>query len=102
MVPIDPNTFNTNTAKTVYAGSKGVCIKRNGTQYCFRGINYIAEPKHVQEVFSDVSCFVDSYGVLCHPYDFDCYVSSIGEVVCTDLGPRENCAVYSRGSVSCS
>ena len=34
-VPIDPDTFKTNSAKTIYASSKGICIFRNNKLNCF-------------------------------------------------------------------
>ena len=76
------------SGKNVYLGlyadyQYGVCIKRNGTQHCFRYNNWIAESKHVQEVFSDISCYVDSSRVRCDASDFRCGVDSYGYVSCT-------------------
>ena len=103
-----PTTSTTPPAgKNIYAvkyedGQYGVCIKRNGKEHCFRGRNYKAEAKHVQEVFSDISCTVRSESVTCIASDFYCRVSSIGFVNCLDNGAGSYCNVYSDGSVHCS
>lgn len=94
------------SGKNVYAvkyedGQYGVCIQRNGKEHCFRGRNYKAEAKHVQEVFSDISCRVDSSNVRCSASDFNCLVSSSGFVSCFDTGAIENCGVSSDGRVYC-
>ena len=94
------------SGKNVYAakyadGEYGVCIKRNGTQHCFRGRNWIAESKHIQKVFSDISCFVRSRGVSCDASDFYCDVNSNGYVGCDAYGTSEYCNVISDGSVRC-
>ena len=98
------------SGKNVYAvkyGDEqyGVCIQRNGKEHCFRGRNYKAEAKHVQEVFSDISCNVRSSSVTCSASDFDCFVSSDGIVDCLDLGIDgidEVCSVVTDGAVYCS
>ncbi|MGM9850360.1 MAG: hypothetical protein ACI31V_05645 [Bacilli bacterium] len=103
-----PTTSTTPPAgKNIYAvkyedGQYGVCIKRNGKEHCFRGRNYKAEAKHVQEVFSDISCSVYSENVYCDASDFYCYVDSNGYVGCGDYGAGSSCYVYSAGSVYCS
>ena len=102
MVPIDPNTFNTNTAKTVYASSKGVCIKRNNKLNCFKINNWSEEQNHIQQVFSDISCYVYSSSVGCFASDFTCYVSSYGSVRCDASSDDSHCNVDSDGSVSCN
>ena len=94
------------SGKNVYAaqyadGQYGVCIKRNGTEHCFRGRNYTAESKHVQDVYSDISCDVNSYSVACNASDFECYVYSNGGVTCYDRGSSENCNVYTNGYLKC-
>ncbi len=81
----------------------GVCIKRNGKEHCFRGRNYKAEEKHVQEVFSDSSCDVRLEGIVyCHASDFTCFVDSYGPVDCSDSGANKYCHVGVDGSVNCS
>lgn len=86
----------------LYADSQyGVCIKRNGTQHCFRYNNWMAEKEHIQKVFSDVSCYVDSSFVLCDASDFGCSVDSLGSVGCSDRGSSEDCDVNGDGSVRC-
>ena len=93
------------SGKNVYTvkyedGQYGVCIKRNGEEHCFRGRNYIAEAKHIQEVFSDGSCDVDSFNnVFCNASSFGCSLGSNGNVYCK--GPNENCAVNMDGPVRC-
>ena len=99
IVPIDPNTFNTNSAKTVYASSKGVCIKRNGILNCFKVNNWAEEQTHIQSVFSDISCHVESSDIDCIGSDFHCIVDSDGYVYCDD--DSDGCGVLSNGSVSC-
>ena len=95
------------SGKNVYVvkyedGQYGVCIQRNGKEHCFRGRNYKAEAKHVQEVFSDISCSVYSSYVDCTASDFRCRVYSSGDVRCNDNGTNGNCRVSTDGSVSCS
>ena len=80
----------------------GVCIKRNGKEHCFRGRNYKAEAKHVQEVFSDISCDVTSSIVDCDASDVGCNVNSNGRVYCNDNSDNSNCNVNSDGSVNCN
>ena len=100
-VPIDPDTFKTNPEKTVYASSKGVCIKRNNKLSCFKINNWAEEQNHIQQVFSDVSCSVDSSRVTCSASDFLCYVYSSGYVRCTDKSDYSYCVVKADGSVKC-
>jgi len=96
------------TGKNVYAakyadGQYGVCIIRNGTEHCFRARNYIAESKHIQEVFSDISCYVSTYGTVeCDASDFVCNVNPQGSVFCGDYDSENTCDVYVNGSVECS
>ena len=94
------------SGKNVYAakyadGQYGVCIKRNGTQHCFRGRNWAYELQHVQKVFSDVSCIVLSSYVDCDGSDFYCDVYSNGNVFCVDRGSSARCDVPSNGYVRC-
>lgn len=103
------------SGKNVYAakykdGQYGVCIKRNGKEHCFRARNYKVEAKHVQEVFSDVGtydsstvlgCRVGSSAVSCYASDFNCRVSSYGDVRCGDFGTNGYCSVPTDGSVRC-
>ena len=104
------------SGKNVYAvkyedGQYGVCIQRNGKEHCFRARNYKAEAKHVQEVFSDISCDVNSSDVHCTASDFscgvfsdggvDCRVCSDGAVSCDAYGTNEYCGVNSGLSVRC-
>ena len=101
-VPIDPDTFKTNTTKTVLASSKGVCINRNGKLNCFKINNYAEEQNHIQQVFSDISCGVNSDGVRCRASDFPCRVASNGSVYCTVHSDHSYCNVHSDGSVDCN
>ena len=108
MVPIDPDTFNTNTAKTVYASKLGVCIRRNNKLNCFKINNWEEEKNHVQQVFSDISCTVNSSRVRCNGSDFICNVDSSGGVYssgyvgCSGLSDNSYCIVFSDGSVNCT
>ena len=95
------------SGKNVYAvkyedEQYGLCIKRNGKEHCFRGRNYKAEAKHVQEVFSDISCYVRRSYVWCSASDFSCSVNSGGEVQCSDRGASKNCLLNVSGYVACS
>ena len=95
-----PSGKNVYSAK--YAdGGYGVCIKRNGTEHCFRGRNWIAEAQHLQKVFSDISCNDYSSRVLCDASDFGCRVYSDGFVRCNDYSAYENCYVETNGYVYC-
>ena len=93
-----PSGKNVYVAK--YAdGQYGVCIKRNGTQHCFRYNNWIAEREHIQEVFSDISCDVDSSCVQCTASDFHVGACSDGQVSCRDNSTGKMLLVDSDGSV---
>ena len=81
-----------------------VCIVRtegNPGLHCFQNNNWEVEQQHVQDVFSDISCIVDSSLVDCRADDFSCFVYSYGDVSCTDYSTGEYCYVSSDGSVSC-
>ena len=56
-----------------------VCINRNGTEHCFKSNNWEEEQNHIQQVYSDISCFVDSSRVSCNAPGFYCIVRSIEE-----------------------
>lgn len=94
------------SGKNVYAakyqdGQYGVCIKRNGKEHCFRGRNYKAEVKHMQEVFSDISCRVNTNMnfLSCDASDFSCLVDSEGSV---DCHAGRGCRLIPNGSVICA
>lgn len=94
------------SGKTVYLGlyadiQYGVCIKRNRKQHCFRYNNWVAEAKHVQEVFSGNSCNVLSSSVICTASDFKCWIASNGLVYCRDNGAGSHCGVDPDGTVDC-
>ena len=94
------------SGKKVYAvkyedGQYGVCIQRNGKEHCFRARNYKAEAKHVQEVFSDISCDVNSSRVRCTASDFTCGVYSDGGVDCRDYGSYNLCGLEYGRNVNC-
>ena len=106
-----PTTSSSTTppsGKNVYLGlyadnQYGVCIKRNGTEHCFRYNNWIAESKHIQEVFSDISCTLTANRVHCNAAsDFSCAINANGNIGCTDLGTNEDCRVYGGGSLQCT
>ena len=98
---VNPNNFGIklNSVKTVMATPMGVCIKRNGTVYCFKTNNWAEEQNHIQQVFSDISCSVGSSNVICSASDFYCVVDSDGRVNCCD---SSYCDVKSVGSVNCN
>lgn len=98
---IDFTTLATNTNKTILASKNGICIKRNNKVSCFKIKNWATEQTHIQKVFSDVSCSVDSSYVGCDASDFFCSVDSGGSVVCLDAGTNEHCFVDGDGSVYC-
>ena len=93
--------FQTNTAKTVFANSSGLCITRKGRWHCFKINNYETEETHIQQVFSDISCTVDSPRVYCNASDLRCSVYPSGSVSCTDRSDYSTCFVSSDGSVNC-
>ena len=108
-----PTTSSPSTppsGKNVYLGlwsdkQIGVCIKRNGTENCFRANNYKAEYKHIRDVFSDVSCSVTQNYIKCSASDFSCYVYPSGRVSCTEYSSGVaggSCDANGDGTVSCS
>ena len=104
---IDPSymnfgTLTTNSAKNILASSSGVCIRRNYKTSCFKINNFTEEKDHIQQVFSDISCFVSSANANCSGSDFYCNVSSNGNVYCNDPSVSSGCNVYRDGSVDCT
>ena len=91
ILPIDPSTFQTNSTKTIYASSKGICLKRNNKLNCFKINNWNEEKDHIQQVFSDISCNVSSYYVECDATDFNCRATDYGDVSCIDQSGPANC-----------
>ena len=59
---IDPSTIQTNSNGKMFASSKGIVIRRNGTTHFIKANNWSVEKNHIQQVFSDISCDVDSDG----------------------------------------
>ena len=95
-------TAKANTTGKVFASKKGVCISRSKTVYCFKINNFDEETTHIQEVFSDVSCNVNSSYVNCFASDFYCNVDSNGYVGCIDRSDSSRCSVNSSGYVGCN
>ena len=93
--------FQTNTAKTIFANSNGLCLTRKGKTSCFKINNWNVEKNHIQQVFSDARCYVASSDVNCYASDFYCAVTSPGDVVCSDYSDSSSCFVNSGGSVNC-
>ena len=100
---IDPDTYplKMNSAGTIWATLAGLCIKRNGVSYCFGTNNFIYEKDHIQQVFSDISCYAYSSIVRCNASDFLCEVNSQGYVGCYDQSEHSSCEVNGDGSVNC-
>ncbi len=120
---VDPNNMGTPTnyayglptttsptyspsGKKIYAGlyadsQYGVCIRRSGNQYCFRANNWIAEARHVQDVFTGVSCEMQIDTMYCNASDFVCYVRSDGYVNFFDKSTNEHCSITGTGNVYC-
>lgn len=97
----DLATAQANTTGKVFASKKGVCISRSKKVYCFKANNWDVEKNHIQQVFSDVSCDVDSSSVYCSASDFYCFVRSNGYVSCRDYSDDSYCGVSASGSVYC-
>lgn len=98
---IDFTTLATNSKKTILASKNGICIKRNNKVSCFKINNWAEEQNHIQQVFSDISCSVNSSSVYCYASDFGCGVFSNGRVRCNVGGSSVYCYVNSDGSVNC-
>ena len=81
--------------------TREVCIVRNDELHCFQNNNVEYEQAHVQEVFSDISCDVNSSYVSCDASDFNCNVFSDGDVDCYDYSAGVYCEVNSNGHVYC-
>ena len=94
-------TAKANTTGKVFASKKGVCISRSKTLYCFKANNWDVEQNHIQQVFSDISCYVYSSGVDCVASDFNCGVYSDGRVGCRDNSGNSYCDVNASGDVNC-
>ncbi len=95
-----PEGRNVYAAK--YADSQyGICINRGGKEYCFRGRNYIIEAKHLQSVFSDISCREFENGVTCDATDFSCTILSKGYTGCLEIESNDHCYINDYGSIKC-
>jgi hypothetical protein len=102
IVPIDPDTFMTNSTKTVYASSKGVCIKRKNKLHCLKINNWNEEKDHIKQIFSDTNCIDYSSEVQCNgASDFNCSVINGGPVRCDDRSSLMSCTVYPNRSITC-
>ena len=102
---IDPSyiDFTTIAASTNMLASKnGLCIKRNNKVSCFKTNNWSEEQNHIQQVFSDISCDVDSDSVSCNDSDYYCTVYSSGLVHCHNFSGHSRCDVGSAGFAKCS
>ena len=91
----------TNSKGTIFASKIGICINRNNIFQCFKINNYDVEKAHIQQVFSDGSCTVNSSGVDCNASDFYCRIYSDGFVNCYDNSASSYCSVYADSSVEC-
>ena len=98
-------TDYTTLGKKVFVAKNGdqksVCIIRNSRLHCFDNNNYAIEKEHMQQVFSDISCIVNSSYVHCNASDFTCRVDSNGDLNCLDRGTSEYCNVTTNGLVYC-
>ena len=81
--------------------TREVCIVRNGGLHCFQNNNWEVEQQHVQDVFSDIECDVNSSRVSCNASDVGCNVNSYGDVFCNDYSADESCDMFSFGEVNC-
>ena len=98
----DYTTLNKKVFVALNGGQKSVCIIRYNKLQCFDSNNWAIEKDHIQQVFSDISCYVSSSEVEClNASDFECSVDSDGYVSCGHLGTDTNCTVYGSGSMSC-
>ena len=105
-----PTTSTPPTGRRVYAtkytdDQYGVCIKRNdGTSYCFKSRNYVAESKHIYKAFSgeNVTCDDRTSVVDCFDVDFSCTFYSTGDVSCIDRVAKVFCSVSGDGYVACN
>ncbi len=107
--PTTSSTTNyTSVGKTVFGTlyndniSKGVCIIRNNTLQCFKSNNWSDEQNHIQQVFSDKSCYVSSSTVSCSATDFRCFVYNDKRVGCYIGGTNDGCTVNYEGIWECN
>ena len=92
---IDFTTLTTNTNRTILASKNGICIYRNNKVNCFKANNGEEEMNHIQEVFSDITCTVNSNVVSCQANDFWCAALLNGRVWCHDNVGLGECGVDS-------
>ena len=98
---LNGNGYYINSAQSMIATSQGILLVRNGNTHFIKADDWANEQTHIQQVFSDVSCDVDSYNVDCDASDFWCDVDNYGGVRCYDKSGHSNCSVYSGGNVAC-
>ena len=104
-VPIDPDTFKTNTSKNIYASSKGICIVKNNKLNCFKINNYENEREHALQVFTNEKCSDFRYGLQCVDDNFSLtiYYPGYDNVSCNTSGLNSSdCKVSRDGDVYCS
>jgi hypothetical protein len=101
---INPSDFGIkrNSPKTILATPGGICIKKDGSVYCFGINNWNYEKNHVQQVFLSANCLVYSDMVLCGASKMGCTIYSDGHIGCIDNNYSSGCTVQASGSLSCS
>ena len=83
-------------------GNKGICINRGGQQYCFQSNNWDYEKEHVQQAFSDISCYVSSTYVDCEASGFYCYIYSYDLMACGGYDENESCTMNPDSTITCN
>ena len=97
---IDFGTLKACSSGQILASKNGLCIKRNNKVSCFKINNWAEEQTHVQQVFSDIICSVDSNKVICDDSYFKCFIYLDGAVSC-NAGTYSYCSVPSSGNLVC-
>ena len=101
---VNPTTFgiSMNRAKTIIATNGGIIIRRNGTTHLIRNNNWSVEKDHLQQIYTGVTCTVQSARVSCDGSDISCSVYSAGIVSCTNESDYSYCSVNQSNGVTCT
>ena len=98
------------TCTTVYIGlyedeQYGICIKKDGTQHCFRYNNWLVEKEHIKDVFPEGHCrYMYEQGkniVRCSGGTFNCYVGADGSAYYLNISKFEGAILNSDGTLNC-
>lgn len=99
---IDPKSnYHVNKNRNLVVNSSELKLIRNGVLYTIKNNNYNVEKDHIQQIFSDVSCYDVTGGKVCSAIDFYCSVGANNSVYCRDNSDNSECQIKTTGEFYC-